>query len=114
MLAPLPWPLRGGDAGNSLQVGGDLDVLPRWFFLHSFLRSPFWSGFQKITHAFGDGAADFHDQPPARLERSVRGGDQLLNDFQACGSGEDGVTRLEFPHFKLDCVFLGFPDIRWI
>jgi hypothetical protein len=38
-------------------------------------------------------------------------GDQVLDDFEASWSGEDGGAGLEFADFELHLVFLGFADV---
>src|SRR5437763_15169650 len=81
---------------NALQVVGDTNVNP--------LR-------EQAFHAFCDGAADFHHQPPAWLERSLRLRNKAFDYFQACWSGENSLARLEFADSELDLILLRFANI---
>src|SRR3989442_11486681 len=81
---------------NALQVVGDTNVNP--------LR-------EQAFHAFCDGAADFHHQPPTWLERSLSLRNKAFDYFQACWSGENSLARLEFADSKLDLILLRFANI---
>src|SRR6266566_4040263 len=81
---------------NALQVVGDTNVNP--------LR-------EQAFHAFCDGAADFHHQPPTWLERSLSLRNKAFDYFQACWSGENSLARLEFADSELDLILLRFANI---
>jgi len=59
----------------------------------------------------GDGAADFEDEPSTGTERGVGLRDEAGDDFEAGGSGEDGVTWFELADFELDLIFFGLADV---
>ena len=82
-----------------MQIGDEENVVP---------------AFKEMLHWCGDGGADFEDEPSAGTESGVSLGNEAGDDFEAGGSGEDGVARLEFADFELDLIFFGFADVRRI
>jgi len=87
---------RAGDARDGLQIGDEEDVVPV---------------LQEMLHLCGDGAADLEDEPSAGTESGVSLRNEAGDDFEAGGSGEDGVARFELADFELDLIFFGFADV---
>src|SRR5947208_15293645 len=81
----------GCDTRNALQVVGDTNVNP--------LR-------EQAFHAFCDGAADFHHQPPTWLERSLSLRNKAFDYFQPSCSAENSLARLELPDSQHDVTWL--------
>ena len=66
---------------------------------------------QECAYAVRDGAADFHNKVATGPECGVGCGDEVLDDFEASWSGEDGGAGLEFANFELHLVCLGLADV---
>jgi len=81
--------LRGGNAGNPLQIFCDLQVAPLG---------------EQFSNTLHNGAADLHQQPSAELEFFVSFRDKPCDDFKPGWSGEYGTSWFESANLELDLI----------
>lgn len=94
-----------------MEIGDEENVVPD-LVAPAFVAPAFVvPALQEMLHLCGDGAADLEDEPSAGTECGVGLGNEAGDDFEAGGSGEDGVARFEFADFELDLIFFRFADV---
>src|SRR3954468_20147858 len=98
-MALLAWLLSQRHACNILQIRADLRMFP---------------ANQQFLNAFGNGAADFEDEPAARFQYSLGFRKQFPDHLQPGRPREDCPSRLEFTDLQLNLVFFRLAHIRWI